>query len=75
MNPTCNINDMTNSEATKQPMLPDASICVAVHSSNTYQSPAIEQGLNTFANVNMLPGTEHTQDFLTRKVCACFVKT
>ena len=52
---------MKNSEATKQPMLPDTSTCVADHNDklskdsvidyvrklmrNPYQSPAIEQGL------------------------------
>ena len=83
---------MKNSEATKQPMLPDTSICVVDHNDelskdsiidyvrklmrNPYQSPAIEQGLNPFANANILPGSENVPEFLyTRKHRACFTKT
>ena len=71
-----NISDMKNSEATKQPMLPDTSTCVADHNDelskdcvidyvrklirNPYQSPTIEQELRPFANANTLPGTENS---------------
>ena len=34
---------------------------------NPYRSPAIEQGLSPFRNVNMLAGTENFQEFFTRK--------
>ena len=60
---------MKNSEATKQPMLPDTSTCVADHNDelskdsaidyvrktdeDLYQSPGIEQGLRSFANAEM----------------------
>ena len=63
------ISDMKNSEATKQPMLPDTSTCVADHNDelskdsvidyvrklmrNPYQTPAIEEGLRPFANTNV----------------------
>ena len=64
---------MKNSEATKQPMLPDTSTCAADHNDelskdsvidkelirNRYQSPTIQQGLRPFANANTLPGTEN----------------
>ena len=75
-----NIRDMKNSKATKHPMLPDTSTCVADHNDelskdsvidcvrklmrNPYQSPAIEQGLSPFANANMLRGTENVPEFL-----------
>ena len=85
------MTDMTNSEVTKQPMLPDSRRCVADQNDelskhsvtnyvrklmrNPYRSPAIEQGLSPFANMNMLPGTENLPEFLTRKFRACFLKT
>ena len=41
---------------------------------NPYRSPAIEQGLSPFRNVNMLAGTENFPEFFTRKRRACLVK-
>ena len=89
-----NISDMKNSEATKQPMIPDTSTCGADHNDELskdsvidyhirklmrypYQSPVIEQGLSSFVNANMPPGTgtENLPEFRTRKRRACFMKT
>ena len=83
-----NLNNMKNSEATKEPMLPDTSTCVADHHDelsknsvihyvrklmrNPYQSPVIEQGLSLFTNANMLPG--NLPEFFTKHQ-ACFIKT
>ena len=41
---------------------------------NPYRSPAIEQGLSPFRNVNMLARTENLPEFFTRKRRACLVK-
>ena len=41
---------------------------------NPYRSPAIEQGLSPFRNVNMLAGRENLLEFFTRKRRACLVK-
>ena len=72
---------MKNSEATKQPMLPDTSTCVADHNDelskdsvidyvrklmrNPYQSPAIEQGLR---------GREPSRIPLYKKTSSLFYK-
>ena len=84
------MTDMTNSEPTKQPILPDTNTCVADQTDepskdsvidyggklkrNPYRSPAIEQGLSPFANVNILPGRENLLEFFTRKRRAFLVK-
>ena len=41
---------------------------------NPYRSPAIEQGLSPFRNVNMLAGIENFPEFFTRKRRASLVK-
>ena len=41
---------------------------------NPYRSPAIEQRLNPFRNVNMLAGTKNLPEFFKRKRRACLVK-
>ena len=84
------MTDMTNSEATKQPILPDTSTCAADQNDepskdsvidyvgkierNPYRPPAIEQGPSPFANVNILPWRENLLEFFTRKRRAFLVK-
>ena len=41
---------------------------------NPYRSPAIEQRLNPFRNVNMLAGTKNLPEFFKRKRRACLVR-
>ena len=85
------MTDMTNSEATKQPILPDTIVPVwrirmtnprktrslimeGKLKRNPYRTPAKEQGLSPFANVNILPGRENLLEFFTRKRRAFLVK-
>ena len=71
-----NIIDMKNSEATKQPMLPDTSTCVADHNDELSKDSVIYYERKLMRNPYQSPAIENLPEFLyTRRRRACFIKS